>query len=500
MTLTNFVERYSGNDTSGLSRGNLFFALLILLTRLPFLTNGFGTDEDSWGLALTAFNIHNTLSYEVSRFPGFPVHELVSSVFIVGGAVALNLMTAVMSSVAVLFFVCALQEMRFKFPYLAGVVFAFAPVVFIHSTDTIDYMWAMAFIMLSFWMILSGQTIVSALALSVATGCRITSLAMLMPFSVLLIDKNLSTRKNAIAILRYCIIALMFSVVIYLPVIIKYGKAFLTFYDLSGYPTISKVLYKFTLGVWGIAGSVAILFAIGSLLFSSPLSPGKFLLPKTINEKHIIAWLVAIDLTIIIFIRLPYESGYLIPIVPFTIMLFGKYMREKAFIIFSALIIVSPWLIGIATADKPDSPKPSSLASVFNFSTEKITLDLARGPLLTDLTAREATMLFADSVLNEVENLTDTSVIICGWWSTKILYKYAHLPESKKNNLIIISQYLNRDELISYVQKRFNIYYLPMQDSFEKKLYGIDVKYFGALPLLQSEEEEEEGPELQPES
>ena len=499
MFLTNLTERFSGSENSGFGRGNILFALLILLTRIPFLFAGFGTDEDSWGVALTALNIHNMHEYEVSRFPGFPVHEIISAIFISGGALALNFLTAVMSALAVLFFVCALQQMRFRFPYLAGIAFAFTPVVYIHSTDTIDYMWAMAFMMLSFLLILQNKIFFSAILLAVAAGCRITSLAMLMPYCVLLIDKNVDTKKNAAVIARYALVAVVCSVIVYLPVVLKYGSAFFTFYDLSGYPTIPKVLYKFSFGVWGVPGCIAILFGIGSLLFSSPLQNRRFLLPRTTNEKHVIAWLVAIDLTIIIFVRLPYESGYLIPMIPFTILVFGKYLYDKAFILFSLLIIVSPWLFSISTQNKSDSPPPSKVSARFNLFSQQLNLDVFRGSVCTEAEARKTTVAFADSVIREAQFISDTSVILCGWWSTKVMYHYALLPEEKKNKHVTWGHYLSKDELIEYVQKRYNIFYLPMQDSLEKKLYGIDIKYFGAVPLFETEEEEI-SEELKPES
>jgi hypothetical protein len=473
--------------------------LLILLTRIPFLFTGFGTDEDSWGVALTALHIQDTFQYEVSRFPGFPVHELISSVFISGGALALNLLTACMSSLAVLFFVCALQQMRFRFPYLAGIVFAFAPVVFIHSTDTIDYMWAMTFMMWSFLLVLQNKLMASAIMLALATGCRITSLAMLMPYCVLLIDKNLSTKKNVAVMAQYAAVAIVSSVIIYLPVILKYGNAFFTFYDLSGYPTIAKVLYKFSIGVWGVFGCAAIAYGIGVLLFTSPLKAKRFLLPKTTNEKHVIAWLVAIDLTIIIFIRLPYESGYLIPIIPFTILVFGKYLYDRAFIVFSLLLIASPWLVSISTQNKSDSPAPSKISAQFKLFSQDLNIDFLRGSMCTDAEQRKTTIAFADSVIEESKFIADTSVVLCGWWSTKVIYQYSRLPDEEKNSLITWEQYLNKDQLINYVQKRYNIFYLPMQDSLEKKLYGIDIKYFGAVPLFETEEEETPD-ELKPES
>jgi len=490
MSLTDFVERYSGNDTSGLSRRNLSFALLILLTRIPFIFSGFGTDEDSWGIALTALNINHLHEYEVSRFPGFPVHEIISALFISGGAVVLNLLTAVMSALAVLFFVCFLQEKHFRYPYLAGFAFAFVPVVFIHSSDTIDYMWATAFIMLSFWMKEKNRLIFSALMLGAATGCRITSLTMLMPFCVLLIDNDASTRENFLKLTRYISVTLAATLFFYLPVFATYGTNFFTFYDLSGYPTIPKVLYKFLFGVWGITGCLAMIYGIAMLLFSSPLKARRYLFPKTVNEKHVIAWLVAVDLTIIVYLRLPYEAGYLIPIVPFTILVFGKYLHDKAFIFFSVLLIIAPWLFGISTTDKSDSPEPSSASVQINLFSVPLNIDLLRGPVATDLAGRKSTVAFADSVLHEAQFISDTSVIICGWWSSKILYLNSQLPESEKNKILTWGHYLDKNELINYVQNRYNIFYLPMQDSLEKKLYGLDIKYFGAVPLFSEEEEE----------
>src|SRR5436853_869940 len=296
MSLNDFFERYSGNNTSGLSRRNLLFAVVIFLTRIPFIFSGPGTDEDAWGVTLTALNIFKSHGYEVSRFPGFPVHELVSALFIWGGPPMLNLLTALMSSIAVLMFVCALQEMRFRFPYLAGLAFAFTCIVYVHSSESIVYMWAMGFLMASFWLMLRRKIVLSSLMLALAIGCRITSVTMLLSFGVLLIDDNQNAKGNIRRILRYGLFTGIFSVIIYSPVIFKYGLSFFTFYDLSGYPSIPKVLYKFSLGVWGVMGIVAVLYGTLVLLFPPKDRTGKYLLPRTINEKHVISWLVAMDM------------------------------------------------------------------------------------------------------------------------------------------------------------------------------------------------------------
>ena len=491
MSLTDFFERNSGNSTSGFSRRNLLFGFLIFLTRIPFIFAGPGTDEDAWGVTLTALKIFQTHSYEVSRFPGFPVHELISAAFIWGGPVMLNLLTALMSAVAALMFVCALQEMHFRFPYLAGAAFAFTSIVLVHSSETIDYLWAMAFIMASFWMLLRNKTVLSALLLALAVGCRITSITMLLSFGVLLIDDGQNLRGNVRRIIRYALFTGLFSVIIYTPVLLKYGLSFFTFYDLSGYPSIPKVLYKISLGVWGITGLMALLFGTVALLFPPKHRTGKYLLPRTINEKHVISWLVATDMTILIFVRFPYEAGYLIPLIPFTILVFGKYLYDKAFIYFCLLLILSPFVIGISTGHRPDSPKPSALSAHINVFSFDVNLDFLYGQIFTEQKSRRQTKAFADDVVEESKYLSDSSLVLCGWWYNKVRYEFEQLPPREKNTKVTWAHYLDKDQLITYIQSRYNIFYLPLQDSLEKTMYGVDIKYFGAVPLFTSADEEE---------
>ena len=499
MSLTDFFERYSGGNTFGFSRRNLLFTFLIFLSRIPFIFSGPGTDEDAWGVALYALNIFNTHEYEVSRFPGFPVHELVSVLFIRGGPIALNILTAIMSAAAALMFVCALQEMRLRFPYLAGLAFAFTSIVYVHSSESIDYMWAMAFIMASFWLLLKEKLALSALMLALAAGCRITSLAMLLSFGVLLIDDGKDLGSNIKRMIRYAFVTGVFSVLIYSPVLFTYGLSFFTFYDLSGYPSISKVLYKISLGVWGITGIIALLYGTVVLLFPPAAKTGKYLLPRTINEKHVISWLVAMDMAILIFVRFPYEAGYLIPLIPFTILVFGKYLYDRAFIYFSLLLILSPFFIGISASHRPDSPKPSALSAHISIFSFDVNLDFLHGQLFTEQKSRRQTEAFANAVVDESQYLSDSSLVLCGWWYNKVKYQYERLPLEKKNTKVTWAHYLNKDQLIAYIQARYNIFYLPLQDSLEKKMYGVDIKYFGAVPLFTEQDEEEFPDDSEPE-
>ncbi|MBK8364106.1 MAG: hypothetical protein IPL24_10635 [Bacteroidetes bacterium] len=119
------------------------------------------------------------------------------------------------------------------------------------------------------------------------------------------------------------------------------------------------------------------------------LSKNKFLFPRSINEKYVIAWLVAVDIYIIAFLKLPMESGYLIPIVPFIILIYGKYLYNRAFIFFCATLIISSLCCTISPTDRFDAASFSKVSTTFNAGGEKLTLDLLEGPVYSYHTRRK---------------------------------------------------------------------------------------------------------------
>ena len=90
-----------------LSADQLLLLLLIAvaLSRLPFLGTGYGINVDAWRVARVARQLSETGLYEVSRFPGYPVQEIVCSWLWRGGPWALNGASAVCSVFAVWAFV-----------------------------------------------------------------------------------------------------------------------------------------------------------------------------------------------------------------------------------------------------------------------------------------------------------------------------------------------------------------------------------------------------------
>src|SRR5437867_12046343 len=145
--------------------------LLVIVSRLPLLGLGYGSDMDGWRLAATARAIRSTRAYSVSRFPGFPVHEIVSALLWAGGPYALNGATAAMSVAACVVFREILRKTGCGHSLLGGLALGFVPAVFIYSTCPMDYVWALSLALGSFHCLLVGRWIVAGILLGLAAGC-----------------------------------------------------------------------------------------------------------------------------------------------------------------------------------------------------------------------------------------------------------------------------------------------------------------------------------------
>lgn len=80
----------------------MLMLVCVALSQLPFLDAGYGMHVDAWRVARAGRHIAQTGEYEVSRFPGYPVHEIVFSCFWKGGPVASNALSAAFSLATVL--------------------------------------------------------------------------------------------------------------------------------------------------------------------------------------------------------------------------------------------------------------------------------------------------------------------------------------------------------------------------------------------------------------
>ena len=256
--------------------------LFLLLTRIPYLSNGYGDDPDGWCIINAAQRMAREGRYFGSRSPYYPVVEIAYAGIQWSGPFGCNLATAAMGTVAFLFFILILKQYRCSTPYLCGAAFAFIPIVYLNTTCPMDYMWALAFILAGMYCVLRQRSVWAGVCLGLAIGCRMTSGAMLLPLLVLWPRENgKNVRKSMIVFVAG---ALITGAIAYQPPFWCCGDNF-SFYE--GAFAWSFVLEKATSEIWGQIGKWALAaLAIGCFLAMILAWMGK-LFPLSLPIKKI---------------------------------------------------------------------------------------------------------------------------------------------------------------------------------------------------------------------
>lgn len=447
--------------------------LITFVTRLFFIFDGYGVEEDSWGLVVNSFEMHETGHYVASRFPGHPLQEYLYSFIYDSPAWVYNSFSLLMSLIAVAFFYLALKKMQLSTAFWAALMLSFTPVFFISGTYTIDFAWSLAFVMASFYFLLDRKFLLSGIMLAMATGCRITSEVFLLPWAILL-----WSRLDIKTWFRNCFLVAFPAILIgfawYIPAYLQYGKAFFDYSDQFPYPNIPKVLYKASIGVFGLTGMI--LLAVFSIPAISSWRK-KELQPVTLfrTERMIFASIVVILLMIVSYLRLPQKSGYLVPMIPFVILLFAMTLSDKKFYFMTILFLLSPFFLSVNLTDSIRGAEHSAGAIRFNVSGQEIFIDPFTGPAQSEKSKRINKMEYCERVFKSLYDMDEKTQVICGWWYNEIYVDYLrtnHLfikRQIPKAKLLFYSECSQLDSAISQGNK---IYYLPEQNLYNDQMFG----------------------------
>jgi len=429
----------------------IILGLVTLLSRIPFLGAGYGSDPDAWRLADAARKIIDTGQYTLSREPCHPVQEYITALFIGGGPWLVNGLTALMSVAAVVFFALVLMKWGLKNYLPAAMALAFVPVVYINSVNAMDYIWALGFIMVGLYFLSDRKYWLTGLMIGLAIGSRVTSGVFLIPFAlIILTNDNLKTMSDKIRPIIIMVgVALLTGIIIYIPVYLRYGFDFWMFYE--GAPTgFRDVMNLATYGVWGFTG----VLGIGLLLILLSFFPG--ILCRTGKEingqqlKLIRPLLIGIGIILVGFVRLPAESGYLIPIIPFILILMVIFFKRHAVIAFCLIMFLS---------------------SFITITINGHSLDFDYGPVLTDHTSRVKGHAFVENIFAAEAEMADKSVVITAWWEPYL--RIMHHPNPTKD--IRYVYHVDRTRLDDWLSKGYTIYHLSYVEAYNLENYGVDL-------------------------
>jgi hypothetical protein len=463
-------------------------ALAFVASRLPWVDHGYGTDPDAWRVALSATYLRDHGNYSPSRLPGYPLHEFVTWLTVQHGWVWSNLSTVAISLAGVLVFALLVRKLDLPNRGVLVLAFAFAPLLWINSTTTIDYMWALTFLMGSYLALLYGAPAVAGASLGLAAGFRLTSLFMLPVFWLLI---RRTRQQNQVRPLMVTALALALGA--YTPVLMKYGLNFFNFYD-QKVPLAEFIRHLGKDGL-GVIGALAVVVAI---LFSLPRLRS---LPRDVlHDPQVMTWVAAIAIFFVSYTRLPHEIAYLIPLFPFGFFLMARYMSRGVLAACLAVIVLAGF-IDITTPGEDTGIHASTFTSA----------RLGQGMLLSDLDTMRNQTAFA----NEVRQLTLTNVNIQRPAVVAIGFIYPELVMLHEKELTIgtvesdlsaISQLsdkglaTDREHSIEYVwlldYKTFQeftsqgktIYVTPDAERSTYAVYGYRPTYFGAIELPLSRE------------
>jgi hypothetical protein len=430
----------------------LLLGACVFVSRLPWIFTDYGADPDAYRVVAAAEKIAETGRYVESRLPGYPIHELGMALLVRGGPAATNGATAAFSAAAAVLMALIMRHVGVSHYLLGCLAFALAPVVYIASTSSIDYVWAMAFVLAATYAVLRVKPVSAGALMGVAVGCRLTSGIMVAPLAVLLWSSVGFRGRRFGAALTFGGVAAAVGLACFLPVWERHGLAFLTFTDLRTYPPLSLVLSRAVTGVWGTVGTAGWCAVLVMLLARRPRG---WRLPSGAPRRQLGLCLVAILLYVAAYVRLPLESGYLLPVVPFAVIGLGLVAPPPAFRVLCLALCLSPFVhIG---------------RSGLRWG----------GPLWEDHASRIEAARVARGVVKVVSDSRADVVVVCGSMQPRIL---AEAHESPVRDRFV---YLVEDErmLTEWRRNGRSVWFVAGADRENLAKHGVELRGAGATEL-----------------
>jgi hypothetical protein len=448
----------------------LILGSVFIFSRIPLLNLGFGLDADAWRIANTAFDLKHHLQYHASRFPGYPVPEFANALLINHGWLATNSLTMLLSLLSVFIYARILKILDHPNRGLLIITYAFLPVLWINSTNTMDYTWSLCFVIITWLFILKRQWMVAGLMMGLAIGSRLPVLLLLFPFSYLCYSEERNSKNT----LRFLSTATITSILFYTPLLLTYGLGFI-----QRYPSETGLLQIGYLGIkqFGFLTLVALVVILS-------FSHRELRRAIADHDRHNMFVLFAILAGLISFAAMPYHIEYVIPFIPFVLQFTYRIGKRPLLMIFSILALSHGFVTTIKIQHMADGSIATSL--------------FERGMIIRNITDRKQQLEFVRRMSGS--RVDDHSTVIIGPWlpilayqdknvssvrETKRMYDPNRPREGVQNFQRDISYryLLTLDELQKLRKKNRMIYYIEGIREFTIDVYDYDLANYHATYL-----------------
>jgi hypothetical protein len=320
---------------------DLHVLLLAAGIYFPFLFLGYGSDYDTYRVLWVGRNYVETLDYVPSRVPGFFIFETITYFLdSIGGSFLTNFGSLIMSLliISIFLFICKRYQVP-NYRFLA-VILMVHPYFLVNSTCTMDYLFALGFTMIGFWLLLKGKFPLAGFMMALGIGSRLTIAAVA---GLLLLWVFIFDRQNRKRIFMAGVIMAVFAFIFYLPPItFAEWKTHIFFPSVGGeeywslYLRVGRFLYK-SVYFWSPPVFVILIWGLVRLFTTARLKG---------NKKYLQIGLISLSLIAgmqLFYLWLPTEPSYLIPTIPFWLILIGITFSDKKWVLrlMLALVILS---------------------------------------------------------------------------------------------------------------------------------------------------------------
>lgn len=319
----------------------VFFALCSVLIIFGFyLTtiNGYGSDNDTYGMIGTYLNILETGTYNASRFTGNPVGELfIGFIAFYFGSTVLKSFIFTLFIVGVTVFYLSFDKNLLSFRFASFLILCLSSsVLFFDNLEPMEYSLAFLFFALGLYFRAQGNKGLMLLSFAFSTGTRLSFI--LFGVLVVAIDENEQLKEKISGLITLITTSSLF----YIPNLIANR---LTFDWITAKQPdeqgILGLISRFGYKTWIALGLISFLIIILTLLKNR-----KQLLSAKPNRLILLLALA----NLAIYLWIPADRSYLQPFLIFVYFLVTQYANFKT-ILFLVFLNFQTWIVNVSLFD-----------------------------------------------------------------------------------------------------------------------------------------------------
>lgn len=316
----------------------IFLFIFLLYGSLGFF--GYGNDCDTYGMIRAGQDVFINLKYRPSRFQGSLIPELIiGSASIIGGHYLSNLISAALGSITLFWFFRFLQKYFTKAEaLLTTTIIALNPYYIIASCSSMDYIHSLFFLFVGVYLLKARRVFLAAFLFAFAISSRLSNTSIVGGIYLYFAYVSFkSSYKVFWKVLLSGTFALFLSAALFIPSFVASGYSlnFLTYGigEWSKFEYLARFVYK---NIY-LFGLLPFIFMLLTTVFAVCKRTVNFS-PRPDVRTIISAGFVLLVLQELLFLKVPLDKSYLLPILFIVFPLWTIIVKARKLLIFLLLL------------------------------------------------------------------------------------------------------------------------------------------------------------------